>query len=438
MTAWDGGGGRNLPEAAGRPRPQMNAELAPDGARTGGGATMTASVATQQFAAAPAATIATAVQAERPRAGEKTIRLGGLLPEGGRAAEGLYAFLYFTRETERHATTYYAPPGAQVHADAVLCRAPHGQRQGAVLALARVCGGSGAESAAFPAPAPADGEWYPETVPVTDDGDEFEASGLVLERIVGTDNDEYEDAAIEERAAAAERIAGEIGGVVYTQVDLDGDRPGIAYERGLHTVNRTGVYAVARAVRIRGGAAADGEALAGIIAEADVMVSRVRPDEAWRLVAKAAKLLAESEHDAREGTPCDEVPDMLNAARNDLAQAAAAYRQLADNAEAAAASVHRAWTGAAASLAGRCPVQAALRADVGNEEYVDEWHEMSSDMHDVLYQTGENSELFTDEYRRRREAIERRQRDHDAACTHRECVAAGRAGGTDGGVRRGA
>ena len=226
--------------------------------------------------------------------------------------------------------------------------------------------------------------------------------------------------------------------MVYTQVDLDGDRPGIAYERGLRRVNRTGVYAVARAVRIRGGARFDGDALAGIIAEADVMVGRVRPDEAWRLVAKAARMLAESEHDAREGAPCDEVPDMLNGARNDLAQAAAAYRRLAESAEAAAASVHRAWTGASASLAGRCPVQAALYASVGDEEYVDEWYEMSGDMHDVLFETGENAELFTVEYRKRREELERRQKEHDASCTHRACAASGRAGRMDGGVGHGA
>lgn len=408
---------------------------------------MSASIATQQFAAAPAATIASAVQAERPRASEASIRLGSLLPGAARGAEGLYAFLYFTRESEGHATTYYAPPGASVHADARLCQAGGRQRSGsAVLALARVCGGSGEDeegggkSAAASASAPSDGDWYPETVPVVDEYDGFEAAGLVLERIVGTDSDEYEDATSDERAAAAERLAGELGGAVYTQVDVDGT-PDIAYLRGLHRVNRTGVYAVARAVRIRGGAPADGEALAGIFGESDVMVRRAEPREASRLVAEAARLLSESEHDVRESGGggnggFDEVPEMLNGARNSLVHAAAAYRHLADSAEAAAASVHRAWTGAAAALAGRCPVQAALYAEAAGEEYVDEWYEMSPDMHDVMFQTGENAELFTDEYKRRLEELGRRQRAHDETCGHRACVAAGRVtpkGGKDGG-----
>ena len=100
---------------------------------------MTASVQTQQFAAAPAATIATAVQAERPRAGEPTVRLGSLLAEDARAAENMYALLYFTRGGS--GTVYYAPPGALVHADAQMCRTR--DAQASVLALAKVCGGSG-------------------------------------------------------------------------------------------------------------------------------------------------------------------------------------------------------------------------------------------------------------------------------------------------------
>ena len=108
---------------------------------------MTASVQTQQFAAAPAATIATAVQAERPRAGEPTVRLGSLLGKEARAAEAMYAFLYFTRGGG--GTVYYAPPGAQVHADAQLCRSRN--EQAGVLALAKVCGGSGAPFAPAPA-----------------------------------------------------------------------------------------------------------------------------------------------------------------------------------------------------------------------------------------------------------------------------------------------
>ena len=101
---------------------------------------MKASSTIQQFAAAPAATIATAVQAERPRAGEPSVRLGSLLAERAREAESLYAFLYFTRGEGK--TVYYAPPGALVHADARLCRSSGAQA--GVLALAKVCGGSGA------------------------------------------------------------------------------------------------------------------------------------------------------------------------------------------------------------------------------------------------------------------------------------------------------
>lgn len=110
---------------------------------------MKASVSNQQqqqlVSAAPAATIATAVRAERPRAGEPTVRLGRLLPEAARAAESMYAFLYFTRGGGS-GQVYYAAPSALVHADAQLCRARDSQES--VLALAKVCGGSGAAAAA--------------------------------------------------------------------------------------------------------------------------------------------------------------------------------------------------------------------------------------------------------------------------------------------------
>ena len=109
---------------------------------------MKASVSNQQqqqlVSAAPAATIATAVRAERPRAGEPTVRLGRLLPEATRVAESMYAFLYFTRGGRGQ--VYYAAPTALVHADAQLCRARDSQES--VLALAKVCGGSGAAAAA--------------------------------------------------------------------------------------------------------------------------------------------------------------------------------------------------------------------------------------------------------------------------------------------------
>ena len=111
---------------------------------------MKASVSNQQqqlVAAAPAATIATAVQGERPRAGEPAIRLGSLLAEKARATESLYAFLYFTRGGGS-GQVYYAAPSALVHADAQLCRARDSQES--VLALAKVCGGSGAAAAAAP------------------------------------------------------------------------------------------------------------------------------------------------------------------------------------------------------------------------------------------------------------------------------------------------
>lgn len=45
---------------------------------------------------------------------------------------------------------------------------------------------------------------------------------------------------------AACKFAKKVGGVVYTQIDVDAPRPNdVVYERGLHFVNRTGVYAVA-------------------------------------------------------------------------------------------------------------------------------------------------------------------------------------------------
>ena len=413
MTAPPSEGGRR-PE---RPRAGAETELAPLSAYRGGDATMKASVSNQQqqqlVSAAPAATIATAVRAERPRAGEPTVRLGRLLPEAARAAESMYAFLYFTRGG-RSGQVYYAAPTALVHADAQLCRARDSQES--VLALAKVCGGSGEDAAGVR-------DWYPESVPVTDDGDGFDDAGLHLERIVGTDHDEYEDATCDERAMAAERLAREAGGVVYTQVDCG---TGVSYEKGLHRVNRTGVYAVARNVHIRkADGTADG-ALACIIGHADAMAHRARPDGAAELVGKAAKSIAEAEYEAREGGCIDAVPDMLNGARSDLVQAAAAYRALAEHAEAAAATAHRAWIGATAAIAGNCPVRASLQAAVGDEEYVDEWYDLSEGERDQLFELGENEQMYTDAYRARREEFKEGVRAHDDGCRHRNCRDGGR------------
>lgn len=44
---------------------------------------------------------------------------------------------------------------------------------------------------------------------------------------------------------AAIDFAIEVEGIVYTQVDTDSPRGDIAYERGFHLMNRTGIYAVA-------------------------------------------------------------------------------------------------------------------------------------------------------------------------------------------------
>ena len=381
----------------------------------------------QQFAAAPAATIATAVQAERPKTGERMIRLGSLLPEAARADESMYAFLYFTREDDgRQGTVYYAPPDAQVHADARLClaRKTDGQQQQGVLALAKVCGGSGEDG---------DREsMYPETILLGEDGDEFESDGLCIDRIIGTDNDEYEDATCDERAAAAERHAKDVGGRVYTQVDVDGGT-GIAYELGLHLVNRTGVYAVVRRAPAKKTDNGDGGELAGVISVADIMVHRARADEAVKLVDKAAKLIAEAEYDAKRRIS-DEIPGMLNDARNDLTQAAAAYMSLVERAEAAAAAVHRAWHGAVAANEGRCALRASLQANVADAEYVNDWYDFSGSERDDLCFSGENVKYYTDEYRERLEKNSERLREHDAACRHPACVGASSSapGGGDG------
>ena len=392
---------------------------------------MKASSTIQQFAAAPAATIATAVQAERPRSGEPTIRLGRLLSEQAREAESMYAFLYFTRGGS--GTVYYAPPGALVHADAQLCRARNAQDS--VLALAKVCGGSGQEAAP---PAPSDE--YPETIPMVDGDDGFDAAGLYLDRIVGTD--ELEDATHDERAAAAKAYAEAIGGMVYTQVDTsEGD--GIAYERGLHLVNRTGVYAVAKSVRHRGDLSLvvrqgvgvdvvpsdqlrsdDAWNLEYIIGEADLMVDRTKPDDAAKLVAKATRLLAESMHDARAGGAIgNDVQEMINDARNCMAQASAVYRSLAEHADAAVAAAYKAWRGAAAAQAGKCPVRAYIEAPADGAEYVDEWYDLSSEQRDELCELGEESGMYTDEYRARLEKFQADKREHDATCRHRACIA---------------
>ena len=375
---------------------------------------MTASVSIHEFAAAPAATIATATLAERPRAGDRTIRLGRLLPETARAVESMYAFLYFTRDGEGGRTVYYAPPDALVHADARLCRTRDSQE--AVLALAKVCGGSGG-AAAPPAP----GGAYPETILLGDEGDEFERAGLCLDSVVGTDINEADS--VEERAAAAERRAGEIGGVVYTQVDADNG--GIAYERGLHLVNRTGLYAVAKSVRIGGGDDGGGGALAWIMSETGLAVDRARPDKAGRLVAKAAGLVAEAEHDARVGGPVgDDILDMLNNARSSLVQAAAAYQSLAQRAEAAAESAYMAYRGAAAARDGGCPVRAYMKDRDADAEYVDEWFDLSSEERDEMCESGENEGMYTDEYKSRLEMRRAQEQEHDAACRHRSCAAA--------------
>lgn len=395
------------------PRPAVETELAPLSAYRGGDATMKASVSNQQqFAAAPAATIATAVRAERPRAGEPAIRLGRLLPEAAREAESMYAFLYFTRDGEGNGTVYYAPPGALVHADARLCRARNARDS--VLALAKVCGGSG-EAAAPPAP----GGAYPETILLGDDGHGFERAGLCLDSVIGTGINEADT--VEERAAAAERRAKAIGGEVYTQVDADNG--GIAYERGLHLVNRTGLYAVAKSVRIGGGG---GGALAWIMSETGLAVDRARPDRAGRLVEKAAGLVAESEHDARVGGAIGkEVIDMLLSARYSLVQAAEAYHGLAQRAEAAAEVVVMAYRGAEAAVSGGCPARAYVKGRDGSDaEYVDEWFDLSSEERDEMCEAGEDAGMYTDEYKSRLEMHRAQEQEHDATCRHRSCAAA--------------
>ena len=416
MTALHGAGVRSGVAAAERPsRPRAaQTELAPLSAYKRGDVTMKASVSNQQFAAAPAATIATAVQAERPRAGEPTIRLGRLLSESARAVESMYAFLYFTRGGG--GTVYYAPPSALVHADAQLCRSR--SAQASVLALAKVCGGSGEDAAPSGAGVR---DWYPESVPVTGDGDGFEDAGLYLDRIIGTDNDEFENATCDVRAAEAERRAGEIGGVVYTQVDLDSGDGGVSYEKGLHRVNRTGVYAVAKNVHLRKADGSMNDALAGVIGHADHMVHRARPEHAALHAAKAAKLVAEAEYEAREGGCIDAVPDMLNDARNSLVQAGAAYRLLAEHAEAAAEVTHGAWLGATAAIAGNCPIRTALEAAISSEEYVDDWYDLSEDERDQLYELGEHAQMFTDDYRKRLAEYEEKVRAHDEGCRHGNC-----------------
>ena len=42
----------------------------------------------------------------------------------------------------------------------------------------------------------------------------------------------------------AQRVAKKTGGVIFTQVDSGGDYPGVFYSKGVHFVNRTGMYAV--------------------------------------------------------------------------------------------------------------------------------------------------------------------------------------------------
>lgn len=394
---------------------------------------MKASSTNQLFAAAPAATIATAAPAERPRAGERTVRLGDLLPKAARADAGLYAFLYFVRDGEGRASAYYAAPDALVHADARLMRGG-GSRQ-AVLALPKVCGGSGGGDAAPAAPAAGSaGSGYPDTVPIPEDGDGFADSGLILDRIVGV-ADEYEDSTDDVRAQAAEAHARLIGGSVYTQVDDDGGS-GIVYERGLHLVNRTGVYAVARlhACRTGGGQRSAGNgSLAGIVGESSAYAKRAEPGKAARLVARAERFVAEAEHDSRNGGACDDTPGMLAGAANSLVLAAAEYRELADRAEAAAGTVRRAEAAARSVLRGGCPVAGALRAGMGgHESYVDEWYDLGEDNRDELYEAGENSEWYTLEFRDALERLEQRKREHDAACAHPECASAAAAAPASG------
>ena len=100
-----------------------------------------------QIVAAPAALIASAAPAARPLAGESAVRLGSLLPRSVRARAGDYAFLFFERSGSGGSggQAYYAEPGAMVHADARLLT---GSCQSDVLALPRVCGGSGRPGAA--------------------------------------------------------------------------------------------------------------------------------------------------------------------------------------------------------------------------------------------------------------------------------------------------
>ena len=410
-----------------RSAPHMLSDYAPHcGAGNGGDAKMKASTHNQLFAAAPVATIASAAPAERPRAGERTVRLVDLLPEAAHANARLYAFLYFVRDVDGRAAVYYAAPDALVHADARLLRGGDGSQQ-AVLALPRVCGGSSGGGGDAADAEAVQGGGYPETVPLLDDGDGFEDAGLILDRIVGV-GDEYEDSTGDVRAMAAMAHAKMVGGAVYTQVD--GDDGGIVYERGLHLVNRTGVYAVAR-MAANGGESSDGQqrntdngGLAGLIGEVSVYVNRAKPKEAAGLVAKAARSVEEAEYDARNGGACDDTPGLLSGAANGLVQAAAAYRSLADRAQAAAGSVRRAEAGARSALLGKCPVAGALRAGMGYKEYIDEWYDLDDDDRGTLFEMREDSEWYTIEFRDALERLEARKREHDAACTHPECAAA--------------
>ncbi len=75
--------------------------------------------------------------------------------------------------------------------------------------------------------------------------DQFDDMPWIESKQFGVD-DKWEDESIADTAKAVQKYADKINGIVYTQIDNE-DEPGhISYERGMHLVNRTGVFEVVK------------------------------------------------------------------------------------------------------------------------------------------------------------------------------------------------
>ena len=360
--------------------------------------------------AAPAAMIASAVPAQRPRPGERALRLGSLLPEGISASHAKrYAFVFFRRESEGEGATYYAAPDASVHADAKLCIAGKGAAA-AVAALPRVCGGGGPDNN--------DGG-YPDEIVVGDARDGFDDAGLELLRVFGA-GDEYEDKTADECEKAARAFAEAAKGAVYTQID-GGNAGEALYGRGPLFVNRTGIYAVAR--RASAEAGDPDVALRTIACEVAAVAGAIEAGGAVRDLKDGVRLAGEAAHDAGTGISPPDLSPVLGRSVDALLNASTKLRIVADHAATVADIASSLSSGLRALSDGRCPVDRTLSRMKLVREYTDGWYDLSEAERESLRDAGDDPVYYTAWFAGWLEWYNWQVAAHGKECTHNDCAA---------------